>query len=127
MDNRRRRTRVNFRTRADVQAVGARLVDLETRDLSLKGVFVLGEHPLEPGQGCVVTIRLMDEAEEAPELHMEGKVVRTTGEGTAIDFVSMDPETYLHLRNLVILNAEDPDAAEKELARPAFDASSEID
>ncbi len=58
---------------------------------------------------------------------MEGQVVRATPEWTAIDFVSMDPETYLHLRNLIILNAEDPEAAERELVLPAFDGTSEVD
>ncbi len=127
MAERRKRTRVDFETLADVQATGARIVDQKTRDLSLKGVFLLGRHPLTAGQGCMVTVHLPAEGEDAPTLHMEGKVVRATPEGTAIDFVSMDPETYLHLRNLIILNAEDPEAAERELVLPAFDGTSEVD
>lgn len=121
MDDRRRRTRVNFRTRADVQTVGARVLDLETRDLSHKGMFVLGQVPLKAGQGCTITLHLMGDEENAPTLRMEGKIVRSTAEGTAIDFVSMDPDTYLHLRNLVLLNAEDPEEAEKEFGQPAFE------
>lgn len=119
--DRRRRTRVNFHARADIQTLGARLLDLETRDLSHKGVFLLGELPLKDGLGCTVTLHLVGETENAPTLHMEGRIVRSTGEGTAIDFVSMDPETYLHLRNLVLLNAEDPEEAEKEFGQPAFE------
>lgn len=121
MDDRRRRTRVNFRTSADIQTVGARLLDLETRDLSHKGMFVLGTAPLKAGQGCTITLHLLGDEENAPVLRMEGRIVRSTAEGTAIDFVSMDPETYLHLRNLVLLNAEDPDEAEKEFGQPAFE------
>lgn len=121
MSDRRRRTRVNFHTKADIQTTGARLLDLETRDLSHKGVFVLGEHPLKDGQGCAITLRLMGEGDDSPVMQMEGRVVRSTGEGTAIDFVSMDPESYLHLRNLVLLNAEDPEEAEKEFGQPAFE------
>jgi hypothetical protein len=120
MPDRRRRTRVNIHARVDVQATGARLVDLESRDLSHKGVFVLGQHPLKSGQGCNVTVRLGEE-EDAPVLRMEGRIIRSTAEGTAIDFVSMDPDTYLHLRNLVLLNAEDPEEAEKEFGLPAFE------
>ncbi len=119
--DRRRRTRVNFHARADIQTLGARLLDLETKDLSHKGVFLLGELPLKDGLGCTVTLHLVGETENAPTLHMEGRIVRSTGEGTAIDFVSMDPETYLHLRNLVLLNAEDPEEAEKEFGQPAFE------
>lgn len=121
MDDRRRRTRVNFHTRADIQTMGARVLDVETRDLSHKGMFVLGQAPLKAGQGCTITLHLVGDQENAPVLHMEGKIVRSTEQGTAIDFVSMDPETYLHLRNLVLLNAEDPEEAEKEFGQPAFD------
>lgn len=121
MPDRRRRTRVNFHARADIQTTGARLLDLETRDLSHKGVFVLGELPLKDGQGCAITLHLVGNADNALALRMEGRIVRSTGQGTAIDFVSMDPETYLHLRNLVLLNAEDPEEAEREFGQPAFE------
>lgn len=121
MTDRRRRTRVAFSTEVDVQATGALLRDLESRDLSHKGVFLLGSHPLEEGQACLVTIRLAGKP-EAPVLRMEGRVARITPEGTAIDFVSMDPDTYLHLRNLVLLNADDPEKAEEEFGTPAFGA-----
>jgi hypothetical protein len=33
----------------------------------------------------------------------------------------MDAETYRHLRKLVLLNAPDPDQAEREFATPAFE------
>ncbi len=121
MPNRRRRTRVDFHTLVDVQAPGALLRNLRSRDLSHKGVFVLGQHPLSEGQEVFVTVRLHGDEESTPVLRMEGKVARLTPDGTAIDFVSMDPDTYLHLRNLVLLNAEDPDQAEAEFATPAFD------
>lgn len=125
MDNRRTRTRVLFHTQVDIQATGMMLSNLETRDLSHKGVFLLGEHPLKQGQGCTVSIRLPGDEATAPVLHMEGKVARITKDGTAIDFISMDPDTYMHLRNLVLLNAEDPEKAEREFSQPAFKASGE--
>ena len=127
MSDQRRRTRVGFRAVANVQATGVRMTDQKTKDLSLKGVFLLGSHPLKQGDGCFVTIYLQGEGNDTPALHMEGKVARNTDEGTGIDFVSMDPETYLHLRNLIILNADDPDAAEKEMGKPAFDSDGESD
>ncbi|MFZ5587490.1 MAG: PilZ domain-containing protein [Thermodesulfobacteriota bacterium] len=119
--NRRRRTRVNLTTRVEVHITGARLVDLETRDLSHKGLYVMGDLPLKAGQSCTLTVHLPAEGEDVPVLRMEGKVVRAGREGAAIDFVSMDAETYRHLRNLVILNAEDPELAEKEFTTPAFE------
>ena len=121
MSNRRRRTRVDFSARADIHTVGAMLKSVPTRDLSHKGIFILGEHPLKPGQTCMVDLHLPGDAKSAPILHMEGQVARLTPEGTAIDFVSMDADTYLHLRNLVLLNAPDPDQAQREFAQPAFE------
>jgi len=127
MDNRRKRTRVPFHTQVDVQATGMLLRKLETRDLSHKGVFLLGDNPLKEGQGCMVTIHLPGDEETAPVLRMEGRVARVTPAGTAIDFLSMDPDTYMHLRNLVLLNAQDPDKAEREFSQPAFDSADERD
>lgn len=126
-ENRRRRTRVPIQARVDVQATGALVRDLASRDLSHKGVFVLGHPPLEPGQECYVTIHLFGAGEDVPDLEMEGKVVRVNEQGAAIDFVSMGPETYLHLRNLVLLNSDDPERTEREFATPVFDPQSEID
>jgi hypothetical protein len=127
MDNRRTRTRVTFNTQVDVKATGMMLRNLETKDLSHKGVFLLGDNPLQEGQGCTVSIHLAGDEKTAPVLHMEGKVARVTKNGTAIDFLSMDPDTYLHLRNLVLLNADDPEKAEMEFRQPAFNGSSERD
>jgi hypothetical protein len=127
MNNRRKRTRVPFHTQVDVKTADGLFKNLQTRDLSHKGVFLVGESPLKEGQGCLVSIRLAGDQESAPVLHMEGRVARITGEGTAIDFISMDPDTYMHLRNLVLLNAADPESAEKEFSKPAFSGSSELD
>jgi hypothetical protein len=125
MDNRRTRTRVPFHTQVDIQATGMKLRNLETRDLSHKGVFLLGDSPLQEGQGCTVSIHLSGNEATTPVLHMEGKVARITKDGTAIDFISMDPDTYMHLRNLVLLNADDPEKVEREFSQPAFNGASE--
>lgn len=123
MDNRRTRTRVPFHTQVELKASGMLLEGLETRDLSHKGVFLLGDNPLKEGQACTVNIQLARDEANAPVLHMEGRVARVTNDGTAIDFLSMDPDTYMHLRNLVLLNADDPEKAEREFSQPAFNGS----
>ncbi len=127
MPERRRRTRVPFVTHVDIETVGARLLELETRDLSHKGVFVKGSLPLKPGQGCTVTIHLPGDIERTPQLVLEGRVVRVTEEGAAIDFLSMDPDTFLHLRNIVLFNTTDPDKVQREFATPAFEDDTEAE
>lgn len=125
MSDRRRRTRIPFRARVDIQATGMRLMDMESRDLSHKGVYVLGDLPLKQGQSCMVTVHLVGQGDDVPTLQMEGRIVRSGANGTAIDFVSMDPDTFMHLRNIVLLNAQDPDTAEIEFTQPAFDSDFE--
>jgi hypothetical protein len=49
-DNRRKRTRVKLGASVDVHATGARLLGLKSRDLSHKGVYVLGDLPLNRGK-----------------------------------------------------------------------------
>lgn len=120
MSDKRVRTRIDFKTLADVRAAGADLQEVETRDLSHKGVFLVGDHPLEMGTECVVDIHLLPEEPDAPNLHMKGRVARKTPDGVAIDFTSMDADTFLHLRNLLMLNADDPEAIEKEFTTSAF-------
>ena len=126
MADSRRRTRVHFAGLAEVQAGDKRLTDLKTRDLSHKGVFVLGDHPVEPGQECLVTVHLEGGSESGVDLHMQGSVKRTTDQGMAIDFISMEPDTYMHLRQLVLLNAGDPGKAESEFGTPVFEQGSKV-
>lgn len=129
MPNRRQRTRIPFRTTANVHATGAMLVDQEVRDLSLTGVFVLGNHPLKAGQSCMVTIHLYegDESDNVnvTDLTMEGKVLRVHEDGTAIQFEFLDPDSYLHLRRVVLLNVDDPDQVAQEFNTAVFDSQSE--
>lgn len=121
MSESRRRTRVHFTTRAEVQVGDQRFADLETQDLSHKGVFVKGSHPVQAGQACLVTVHLQEGSQERLDLHMQGSVKRITDQGMAIDFTSMDPDTYMHLRQLVLLNAEDPEKVEGEFGTPVFE------
>jgi len=37
----------------------------------------------------------------------KGKIVRSTEDGIGVDFTEMDLDSYEHLRNLVLLNAND--------------------
>ena len=120
MGERRARTRIEFHATADVDTDAGALSGVETRDLSHKGVFLLGEGSLALGTECAVSIHLFADGEDAPVLHMKGKVARVSAQGTAVDFTTMDPDTYLHLRKLLLLNAEDPEAVEKEFVTAAF-------
>jgi hypothetical protein len=114
MDDRRCRTRVNFCARADVQTGDARILDLETSDLIPRVMFVLGQTPLKTGQGYTITLHLTgDDDENAPVLRLEGWPACSTPEGNDHRFYCVDgPGDLSALRNVVMLNAEDPDDVE---------------
>jgi hypothetical protein len=115
MQNRRRsRVKVAFPVR--ILAEQSKYT-LQTKDISLKGLLCTPEPGLKPGQKCQVELIL----DQGPSLSLQGCVARSDAQGTAIDFRSMEPETFQHLRNLIRLYSKDPDLIDQELSQPAFD------
>lgn len=85
-------------------------------DLSLKGLACnIEEAWILPGEECDLILNL----DSGIRIHIHGRVVRA-GQNGAIDFLSMDTESFAHLRNLVRLYAEDADVVDDELSNPAF-------
>ncbi|MBF0477366.1 MAG: PilZ domain-containing protein [Deltaproteobacteria bacterium] len=121
MDNKRKRSRVSFHTKCDLTAGTKALVDLETRDISMKGVYVGTDAGWPIGTDCQVAINLIGGAQPLA-LHMKGRVARSDTDGLGVDFIEIDMDSFTHLRNIVVYNAPD---AEKVIAEvsgsPAFD------
>lgn len=87
------------------------------RDLGLGGIFVEVDDCLRSGDVCAMEICL-DYNPDGPKLETYGRVVRLeTGRGTAIEFTGMSPEAFDHLDRLMILNRENGDALDEDLAR----------
>ena len=108
-DERRKHSRVGFATRITVRLEsGAKAVSLEanSRDLSLKGIFVRTPERFPLDTGCVVDIYLTGGVDEI-RLEVKGRTVRQTDDGVGIVFESMDVDTYTHLKNIVYYNSTD--------------------
>ncbi|MGM0424752.1 MAG: PilZ domain-containing protein [Thermodesulfobacteriota bacterium] len=112
----RKRSRVQAAFHARILAGGTEYA-LQTKDISLKGLLCSPEPGLQPGQQCEVELHL----DQGPTLSLQARVVRSDPQGTAIDFRSMEPETFQHLRNLIRFHSKNPDAIDQELSQPAFD------
>ncbi len=118
---RRRNVRVIFRSSVSVTEVdgagrkGRTVASDETRDISLKGVYVPTEEPLEPGIECLVELRLMGESSELT-LRIQGQVVRTDDSGMAVTFSKMDIDALIHLKNILYYNSGDPERIDAELS-----------
>ncbi len=116
--DRRGRTRVDYRGRAEVWVEGTRIPEVVLRDISVKGLFAETKEKVESGRPCEVVILLGPSDGQA--VRVEGRVSRLENSGFAISFKAIDPDSYAHLRNIVLYNAEEPEKIEEELIHPGI-------
>jgi len=113
MEDHREFSRIDIKILAKVQAKGQEIVSAGAHDVSMKGVFVKGKTDWSIGTEC--EIHLILEGQNPPvDIKVKGRVQRITGEGIALLFTEVSLEAYEHLHNLVMLNVDDPDKAERE-------------
>jgi hypothetical protein len=108
-DERRKNSRVGFTTTIQIllEADGETInLEASSRDLSLKGIFVITEKKFSSGTKCTITVYLTGTIDKI-ELLMKGTIVRVTDNGMGIGFDSMDVDTYSHLKNIVQYNTID--------------------
>jgi hypothetical protein len=120
----RRFSRVDFRMSASVE-VGGLSLEGTVENLSLRGMFMATDHKPGVGEGAEITIELTRppegggegrrDADYDPAIRAGGKVVRVTGTGVAFCFDTIDSDSYVHLKNIVALNAGDPDRTFDEM------------
>jgi c-di-GMP-binding flagellar brake protein YcgR len=105
----RRYSRVGFSTAIEIliQADGKETrLKGNSKDLSLKGIFVDAGTGFAPGTNCLVNVYLTGGIDKI-ELQMKGTVVRMSDHGMGLIFDSMDVDTYSHLKNIVYYNSSD--------------------
>ena len=108
-DERRKHSRVGFETAIQiVLEADGRQINLQgnSRDLSLKGMFVSTNDSFSSGTKCAITVCLTGGVENI-ELLMNGTIARVSDAGMGIVFDSMDVDTYSHLKNIVHYNRGD--------------------
>ncbi len=119
-DEQRSRKRVRFQTSVTLEGGGKVLERLESRDISLKGLFVATGERLPADTLVAITLHLAG-ASSTLNLNIKGRVARIVPEGMAIDFVEIDLDSFYHLRNIISYNSGDPNDVDSELAtKPAF-------
>jgi hypothetical protein len=112
--NRRKKTRVNFETQVVIRTKDAEVISqASSKNISLRGVFLETEHDLLPGTPCEVEI-LLTGTSSLLSIKVQGSVARKGKGGLGIAFKSIDPDSYFHLRNLLMYNTPDPDEIERE-------------
>ncbi len=105
----RRHIRVDFKTRI---VIDTGTTEIETKgnskDLSLKGVFINTDEKLPVGTRCNVSIFLSGGIDDI-ELKMKAEIVRVDEHGLGIAFGSMDLESYTYLKNIMCYNTDNFD------------------
>lgn len=114
--DKRRRSRVSAQFDAYVYMDGEK-IPVSTQNISLKGAFFDPEPRLAAGRDCTVVFGLAKDI----KVRLKAVIVRSSDEGVAIDFESMDESAFFHLRNMVRYSSQDADRIDKELQVPAFD------
>ena len=77
------------------------------KNLSLSGMFIFGRCILKKGDECTISFNRTCSATHI-YFKAKAKVVRTTGEGIAIEFISMSFDSYMSLQTTLLWEADDP-------------------
>lgn len=112
-ENKRDYTRVTTNIDAEVTVEGVGPVACHVDNVSLSGVMIAGGHALPEGVMCGVKL-ILQGAEPPIAIATKGLILRVRPNRCAIEFREIDGDSYEHLRNLVLLNAEDAEPVEEE-------------
>jgi len=118
MDTEKRKNiRIDFKTRVVLKCAGEKISsDADSRDISLKGMFIKTEQRLAAGTPCDLELILAGVSTNLT-LAIKGKIIRQEEDGLGVSFQGIDLDSYWHLQNLLLYNAQEPDEIEKEFPR----------
>ncbi len=106
-------TRVQVPLKGDIHFGDVAKKGLAIRNLSLKGLFLVGGPGFPKGAECDLVIRL-EGASPAVEVRVRGRVARSTAAGMGIEFLRVGLDGFEHLKNLVRYNSEQVEQVEEE-------------
>ncbi len=109
---RRKYRRVPFEVSASVQTD---LISINgmVDNLSMKGMFLATGETLAGGSLLDISI-ILPGSSSMLSIRLKGRVVRQTEAGIGVEFLEMDLDSFIHLRNIVAQNSDDPDAVYEE-------------
>jgi hypothetical protein len=107
--------RVPFKTATTVRIPDRTLWSSSTLDLSMNGIRIATEEAIPlPGTPCEIEM-VLSEDDPAVIIEARGSIVRSAPGTLAVHFSEVDFDSYLHLRQLIMNNADDPDQAEQQI------------
>ncbi len=117
----RRFSRANYRVETTLEA-GSLKIKGQVMDVSLKGAFVCSREKLPLGQHVDMVV----EADpKASPIVVRGKVVRVVEEGIAIEFESLDLDSFVKLKEIVSYNIGNREKVSKEFIKYMYEKTQE--
>ena len=114
-EERRQKTRVHFETHVIIRTQESEIrAEADSEDISIKGIFIKTQDKIPEGTPCDLEILLTGSSTRLA-LTVKGTITRQEETGLAIGFDSMDLDSYMHLKNIILYNASDPEEVEKEM------------
>lgn len=114
--DKRKFTRVLFRTEVRVAAGDKMERSPHLRNISFGGAFVEGVSSLKEGEPCTLMIELIG-PESVLRVEAEGSVTRVEPGGIGVEFATIDVDSLLHLRHLIKTHSFDPKSADIEFSK----------
>ena len=115
VEERRRRTRVPVQIDVDVLLKGE-VIKLKSVNISLSGILCTSNPLFQMDEPCKVIITLSEDS----RISIDAKIVRVGEEEAAIKFISLDDQSFFHLKKLIQYNMGNAERVDAELGRPAF-------
>jgi hypothetical protein len=121
--NRRKHTRLPLSFASEFFVGNKKIFSGKTKDISFGGVFMSCRNATNEMIGFDGRLRIILQAGTENEVvELTGRIVRATGEGIGIQFISIGAEDYQRFRNVMLYNNPNPDILLKELKKhPGID------
>ena len=115
IEERRKRTRVPVAFDINILFQNDK-IKVKTFNLSLTGISCTSDPRFRANELCETILTLNEDT----SLAIEGKILRIDEKEAIIVFLSMDEDTFFHLKRIIEYNATDADKIDQELKNPAF-------
>ena len=117
-NNNRKRIRINLNSKIRISSKDGSSDDMKIENISHNGIALKGFFPSPKGTECDIELTLP--GAESTVLKMYGTIVRNFNKNLAIAFHAIEHDSFGHLHNLIMYNANDSQAIEFEFDFPGF-------
>ncbi len=111
--DRRSFIRIPFKTDVLIKAGDLLIRSNGETDISMSGLRIPYQGAVPDSAPCRATITLKALQDEVV-IEAAGRIIRSAPDSVAVEFTELDLDSYNHLRQLILMNAKDPEKAEEE-------------